>query len=525
MKKLVALLLTAVLVLSMLAACGNEEVVETKGDETVAGETTGEVADSTAETEEELAEIVVAFFFNQPHTADGVARVQEAINAITVPQINTSVTLHPLSLGIWNEQISLMISSGEQIDLMPTFYYGPTAFNSMVSQNQLLPIDDVLAEYGSEIISFMRPEYLETTKIDGKTYGVPAGKDAVSNIYLAMRKDILEKYDLVEKANNIKSIEDIEAIYKVVCDNEDMCGIASSGQVGVIAYLPLLFTGALDEAKSYEKLLNDYIVSFADDPFTAQCLYETEAFEEVCRITERWYNEGYIYKDAANTTDDNVQLVRDGRAFSAIYAAENATYLANAGALGHEMVIVRLGSCVVSTGTINTINWVMPVTAEEQEGAMKFLNLMYSNKEIIDLMNFGVEGVDYVVKEDGTYTFPEGITADNAEYFDNLTWLFGNQYLSGVWEGADPDTREVSKQLNENPPVSELLGFVANPANLENQISAITGIYNEYFRGLSCGVYNVDETLPEFRAKLEAAGMDEVVAAVQEQLDAWLAAK
>ncbi len=34
---------------------------------------------------------------------------------------------------------------------------------------------------------------------------------------------------------------------------------------------------------------------------------------------------------------------------------------------------------------------------------MKFMNLMYSDKEIIDLLNYGIEGVNYTVLEDGTY--------------------------------------------------------------------------------------------------------------------------
>ncbi len=525
MKKRLSMILALVLVLTMFSGCGKTETTqpsapETKA-ETVAAQT--DAPETEAEDiEEDLAEITVIFYVAFPHSAGGVERVQAAINEITIPEINTQVTLSPIELGSWNQQASLMISSNEKVDLMPTFYYGPATYAAMLSQNQLLPLDDLLQEYGQGILSTVREDYMTTTVMNGQTYGVPAMKDEVSNVYLAMRTDILEELGLLEQAQNMTSMQDLEEIYKVVGEKTDLAPIVSSGAVGVLGYLPKMFTEEFAEAPAYEKLLNDYIVSFSDDPTKVVCLYETDAFEDVCYLAEEWFNAGYIYKDAANTPDDNVTIVRSGKGFSFMYPAQAATAEAGVAAAEYEMTLVNMGSGPVSTGEVNTIDWVIPTTATEPEAAMKFLNLMYTRKDIVDLMNYGVQGVDYIVKEDGTYTFGEGYHAGNAEYYDNLTWLFGNQFLSGVWEGTDPNVREISKELNANPDVSKILGFVASPNGLENEITAISNVYNEYFRGLSCGVLDVDTALPEFRAKLKDAGIDKVVASVQEQLDAWL---
>lgn len=535
MKKLLALVLTFVMVLSM-AACGNSEgtpkTTEAKKD-TAAADNSGETkaadaaatdagteADDADEAEDEdEAEIVMAFYCNL--APSDTERIQEAINEITLPAINTTVKLNPINIGSYNEQINLMISSNEQLDLMCTFFAGPTAFASMMSQNQLLPMNDLLEEYGQDILSVMRPDYMETTTYDGKTYGVPVNKDMVSNTYYAMRTDILEETGMLEKAQNCSSMQDIEEILAAVKEKTDLVPLAPAGNIGVLNFSTVTLTGDFATNRTYDKILNDYIISFTDDPYNVVCLYDTDEYQQACQLIEDWYNAGYIYADAASADENNFTYVASGKAFSYFFAAENSTYMDTITQSGYDMTVVKVASAPVTTSTVNTLDWVIPVTAREQEAAMKFLNLMYSNAEILDLINYGQEGVDYVVGDDGVYKFPEGKDMNSAGWFINMSWEFGNQYLTGLWDGANPDTREISKKDNENPVISQLLGFTSNSAGLENQISAVTSAYNEYVRSLNCGVLDVDKVLPEFREKLRAAGVDDIVAAVQTQLNEW----
>ena len=91
-----------------------------------------------------------------------------------------------------------------------------------------------------------------------------------------------------------------------------------------------------------------------------------------------------------------------------------------------------------------------------------------------------------------------------------------------MWTGDEPDLREQSREINDNAELSPLLGFAASTDGFDNQISAITSAYSEYIYGLTCGVTLPSEVLPEFNEKLETAGINDLVAAVQEQLDTWL---
>ena len=46
---------------------------------------------------------------------------------------------------------------------------------------------------------------------------------------------------------------------------------------------------------------------------------------------------------------------------------------------------------------------------------------------------------------------------------------------------------------------------------------------SKYYSSLTNGVVDIDEVLPQFQAELKTAGIDEIIAEKQSQLDAWLA--
>ena len=57
---------------------------------------------------------------------------------------------------------------------------------------------------------------------------------------------------------------------------------------------------------------------------------------------------------------------------------------------------------------------------------MKFLNLLYSDAEVEDLICNGIEGVHYQVTEDGKYTYPDGVDFANSTYYPNIGWVMPN---------------------------------------------------------------------------------------------------
>lgn len=50
------------------------------------------------------------------------------------------------------------------------------------------------------------------------------------------------------------------------------------------------------------------------------------------------------------------------------------------------------------------------------------MNWVYKTEEANDLLNWGVEGKDYIINEEGTLEYPENVNADNVGYHQDMGW-------------------------------------------------------------------------------------------------------
>ena len=77
--------------------------------------------------------------------------------------------------------------------------------------------------------------------------------------------------------------------------------------------------------------------------------------------------------------------------------------------------------------------WTITLNNSDPVAAMQYLNFMYASPEWNDLFCWGVEGVHYVVTEDGHYTYPDGVDASSSGYNTAVTWTAPGQFKAGVW--------------------------------------------------------------------------------------------
>ena len=155
---------------------------------------------------------------------------------------------------------------------------------------------------------------------------------------------------------------------------------------------------------------------------------------------------------------------------------------------------------------------------------MKLMNAFYTNPELTDLLTYGIEGEDYVVGDDGLYTYPDGADA-SAVYHPNVAVFMFNEFIAGVWEGNDPDIWEKVVESMKSVPKSCALGFAYDSSALSTEIAAISNVRSQYLDALNTGAADPETELPKFLEELDNAGMQTVIDAKQEQLDAWMSSK
>ena len=80
-----------------------------------------------------------------------------------------------------------------------------------------------------------------------------------------------------------------------------------------------------------------------------------------------------------------------------------------------------IGSAFLDTTAINALTWCIASTSKVPEAALKFLDLTFTDDEVINLLIYGLEGRDYVKNEDGTVSYPEGQDAATVPYTAQLS--------------------------------------------------------------------------------------------------------
>jgi len=187
------------------------------------------------------------------------------------------------------------------------------------------------------------------------------------------------------------------------------------------------------------------------------------------------------------------------------------------------MVVAPVSEPFLNSGYITQIMWAIPRQSKSPEKAMAFMNLLFSDPEVVNLLNYGIEDQHYIKVSDNEIKFPEGVTVVDHPYNFGLSWEFGNQFLSYVFEGTDPDIWDKTREYNDSALQSAALGFIVDVEPIKNEFAAVFNVFVQYQSGLGTGSVDPDVYLPEFIEKLKAAGIDTIVAEKQRQLDDWAA--
>ena len=523
-KRILAVLLAAALTLS-LAACSGGTGNSSTGSTSSASESSESSESSADESSEEVdlrePELVTLDIVTMASGKEesGIAQVEEAMNAILEEQFNVNVNLTFLPFGSYADQTTLMLSSGEGIDLIAVYM---VPFASCATTGQIMPIDDLLEKYGQGIIEELGWDMINCGRVDGELYGLTQGRDLAASEGFAYRLDLAEKYDL--NMDSVKTLEDLEEVLKVIKENEE-----SVWPVAVSAGENIRNWG-WDSLG--DEMVNLGVLSDMAQDTTVVNLYETEQYENLVTTMYNWMQEGLIQADAVNTTETASTLLEAGTAFGYFtnlkpyYAEENNANLQNR--IG---VVDNMVSALATTDRVTMALWSIAGSCEHPEAAMKVLNSLYSDPEVANLYMYGVEGVHYEVLEEGAVTngqdriyFADGLDATTTTYRKSGTWLCPNQFVGDIWgEDLPADYWDATRNFNNNSEKSAAFGFSFDATKTPNETAACTNVVNKYHKALVCGALDPAETLPKFNQELKDAGLDVIITEKQAQLDAWLA--
>ena len=491
-----------------------EEVTEAAAE---AVEEVTETAEAAAEWDGDITEIKV-ILSDIRGVAEHADHVVAAMNEITESTIGVHADILFVGMGDYATQVGLALASGEQVDIC-SLGFGSTSFNGMYANGQLTDLTDLLAEEAPGLLEEMG-DYIYADSVNGRIYGVPPFRNYASSAYLIMRTDILEELGLLEKAKALTKWSEFEEIMAEVDEKTDVTPLGDGNETPY--QLGIIFNGdEFTDSISFDWLGDTYQVVYTDENGVISSLPEFEPYRVGLERVRGWYDKGWIYKDAPTTSDHVDTIMKTGVTFATIQTSEIGVETAKMEATGYPITCVELQKNVVGSSAVSRFGLAVPITAEEPEAAARWLNALYTDPRLENLIVWGLEDTDYVVK-DGVAAYPDNVTAANVTYH-SVDFMYGNYFNALPWEGNTADFRQVSMDNLLAAPVSPYLGFAINLGDLSDVVAMQYSVNDQYLRTITNGCYT-DEVYDNYLAALATADLDVYLAAFQDQLDAWKAA-
>ena len=442
--------------------------------------------------------------------ARDVDSVEAAFNELTMAQLNMKVDLQPVTFGTYNQQIQMILSSDDPLDIFPMYGYNAATYINAEYVEDLSPYLDTVASDLKEIIG---EEDIMCDSLDGFVWGVPTMHERCTPSAYVMRTDILEETGI--NAEDIKTTEDVTEVFAKVKELHPEITIYGGTNtlaqpISDMSYDPL-------GSGNFGVLLN-----YGQDT-TVTNWFESDEYRRLVDIYYDWAQKGYSSADLATSADSGETLMRAGNLFCFSTNWKPNTKVEKDATTGYDTTVIRVTEPACYTNTTCAVSYAIASNTEDPEKAATLLNWIYKTKEANDLLNWGLEGTDYQVLEDGTIDYPEGKDENSVGYHQDFGWAQLNQFNSYVWTGNDADIWDQYQEMRDNAIVSKAYGFAFDATPVLDEISALSAVREQYQVMVGAGTVDPETGIAEFNEALYAAGLQDVIDEKQRQLDEWLA--
>lgn len=427
-----------------------------------------------------------------------------------------------------DEKLLLEVSSGKDYDIVNL---NINQYRTLVSNGALLPLDDLLNEYGQEILKGNNQATWNALKgADGKIYGVPYMHPYPNEVttFLTVRMDLVRKAGINSVPKTIVEFENLFKTLKSFYGDQYIIlagpyRVASEGAITLS--IPTCITSAFG-------IYGEWMVQ------DGKVIYMTEHpnFEKMVETFARWAKEGYLDSDwAANTAASVTEKFASGKAIMTtgdrtLAQATVPVLQKNLNLTDSDFGFISAlegadGTCTFQKSTaIGKISAVLK-TSKNAADAINWINLKVKDQLFL---NIGVEGTHFTYDTDGSIKPINPIFADergDSYYYLDATdaeafmfqWPSRVRKSSGQWLAFSnvtiKDNAERPWIFIENP-----FAFMPAKANFAKYSATLSNALDGFFKQAMAGTRGVKD-IKNFQSDLKTMGIEEVRVELQDYLD------
>jgi len=504
----------AATLMSACAKTGNQGVKEPSA--------TGGTSGSTSE--QQLKDVTLKLYFGGDKPA-GADAVWAAISEKYKDKLHAKFEVTYIPWGDYSNKLLVMAASGDKWDL--NFDAEWLGYAQMINKNAYLPLNEMLPKFAPDLYAkYEASGALEAATVNGKVMSLPWTMKQNHRPFVIWRKDLADAQGLSLPQDGIKTMEELDAFLneaKAANSGKRIFNIGfTSGYPYNIGQIMMLKYGLAD--LNYHGLVFD----MNDPAYTIIPFEQTEAFKEAAEWAKKWVDAGIIPKDAMVDKTDVNTLFGNGQVFSQYSTHEHSSQTNNY----TDKAIVTDASMLYPDKPFYNRSPLANVVginknSPNPERVLMFLNLLETDREFYDMVMYGVEGVNYQIKDEAA-VLPDGVDKDNPGDKAYLGWasqwgFWKPQFIrptetnpKGFWQ-AEADFANQPNNIN-NP----LGGLFFDSEPIKNELAQRDTIQDEFGKPILAGLKT---DVDNYIAKQKAAGLDKIIAELQKQINDFVTNK
>ena len=497
-KKLVALALTAMMVLGTMVGCTKQEG-ETSDAPASGAQTEASTGEGAASEAAEPAGDVVTLKWvtvgnGMPENYDSW---QAKVNEYIGPTIGVNIDVEVVPWGDWDTRRSVIISTNEPFDII---FGNGNVYIPDINIGAYLDITDLIEANMPGLNKLMPEEYWDAVKVGGKIYGVPTYKDSSLTNYMVWDKAIVDEYSL--DIANMTTLDSLTESFTTIKNekNDTPCFLKDDGVYQIFDVYDQMGAGC-------------QVMGVRYDDKEAKVVYTLEQEDIMSNLEtiHQWYVDGIVNADAPT--------LKERRAYSTWSIAQgwpSAGKTVWGPNMGTEAEVVQFGDTILSNDTVRGSLNCISANTEYPEKCLQFLDMMNSDTKLRDMFFFGEEGYNF------EYTVDNKVHKIPEKQWGMAGYTQGTFFIVSQQDTEEFNQWDEVKALNENAVPSVLLGFSFDMSKVEDQIANINEVWLRYKSEVVTGVKDPKEIVPAVKEELMKAGLQEVMDEAQAQIDAFL---
>lgn len=501
-----------------LAGCGSKG-----GDSTSAVKEDGSIDTSKHE------EITMLVLGNKPTNGRCEAMLEE-LNKVLNEKVNAELKLSYVEWADWQTQYNTQLLSGDDsIDIITTatdWLYGW----ENAQKGAFLPLtEDMLKTYAPKTYEQVEASGdWDMCKYNDEIMFIPEDNyTQYTNHGLFYRGDWAKEAGLPD--GKVEKFEDLTTYFKYIKENKpDVMPWDAGKNNGEI--LSAYITSKTD----FNGLINCYAGNYAlfgfykDDPYTITSAFmEDDAFYDAAELMKEWSDMGVWREDVLNYDNDTRVAMYAGTCGADQHHSQ--TYYTTVKPSmdekqpGSDVKMYYWGQENDNVQTPLKTHGAAAISANSKhpERALMVYDLLRNDEECYRYINYGIEGTDYIIQEDGKLSHPEGWDQATDALESNF-WCGRNDDLELTdatwWDGTSQMIADYDKIAFDYP----FEALIVDKSAIESQLAALTNVLSEYIPQLAWGKFDDPRAaIDEMRAKLKDAGYEDVKASIQKDVDAF----